>query len=329
MKDSFGREIDYIRISVTNDCNLNCRYCRGESAGGQSNCFAQMLSSENIIDVCAAAAELGICKVKITGGEPLLRKDIASLCKKINAISGISEVTMTTNGILLGHYAESLYDAGIKNVNVSLDTIDRERYRCITGFDGVNSVLKAVDTALECGIRVKINSVLYRDAFENDDELLDNCIGLADYFCRMGIDVRFIELMPIGPGTGQIKYSGHTVLNHMKKIFGTPGICNETVGNGPAVYYSFDGLSGRIGFINAIHDKFCDRCNRIRLTPEGRLKACLCYGENIDLLPIIRKKNRELLVSAIREVVNAKPREHCFEDNANITEKRKMVDIGG
>ncbi len=302
MKDSYGRDIDYMRVSVTDRCNLRCRYCMSDNCKKDSD----VLSYDEIINICTKAAALGISKIKITGGEPLVREGVTDLIKKLKAVKGIESVTLTTNGILLEKYAEEIYRAGTDSVNISLDTLDREKYRSITGCDSLDTVLKGIDSIYDMGIPVRINTVLLKGI--NDD---GDILRLAkDRF----IDVRFIEMMPIGRGK-----SFDTVLNGSI----IKGKRLDDKGNGPAIYYAVEGYKGRVGLISPISLKFCEGCNRIRLTSKGFLKGCLCYDEGEDII------NAEDIKAVIERVIKSKPKEHCFENINNITEKKDMNEIGG
>lgn len=329
MRDSFEREIDYMRISVTDRCNLRCSYCMPRE-GIELAPAGEILTFEEIVRVCQAAAELGIRKLKITGGEPLVRPDCHKLVGMLKRLPGVSQVTLTTNGILLGRYLDRLLENGLDAVNISLDTLDEEVYRQITGFDELPAVRAAMTEAVEKGLRVKINSVLQRGV--NDREWM----SLAELARETPTDVRFIEMMPIGLGKQQKGVSGKKVLFNLKRKY--PGIKpDDTIhGNGPAVYYRIPGFAGSIGFISAVHGRFCESCNRIRLTAKGELKPCLCYETSVDVKKALRspvhadwEEEREELKNIIRQVVGQKPERHCFEAEDRITEGRQMVQIGG
>lgn len=332
MKDQYGRTIDYMRISVTDRCNLRCRYCMPD--GITQVPMAQILTFEEIETVCRAAVRVGITRFKITGGEPLVRLGCAELIGRIKKIPGAEQVTLTTNGILLGSYLDVLVENGTDAVNVSLDTLKREAYREITGYDELPRVLESIDRTLKKGLPVKINCVLQKGI--NEGEWKD----LAEFARDRKVDVRFIEMMPVGYGKQCAGISGEEI--RKKILLAYPDMQKETRihGNGPAVYEKIPGFAGSIGFINAVHGKFCDRCNRIRLTAEGELKPCLCYGESTDLKRVLREEgwrgqseNSEKLIEAVaavlRQTIEEKPKEHCFDSVNAITENRRMVQIGG
>ena len=326
MLDRYGRDIDYMRVSITDRCNLRCRYCMPE--GVELLPMKNILTYEEIQEICAAAARLGIRKLKITGGEPLVRLGCADLIGSLKAVEGIEQVTMTTNGVLLGRFLPDLIRAGLDAVNISLDTLDRERYAAITGRDELTSVLESMDAALASPLRVKINAVLQKGV--NDDEWL----SLAGLARDRALDVRFIEMMPIGFGRQVEGVANTHLLSELKKQFPGTETDPSVHGNGPAVYVRIPGWRGGVGFISAIHGRFCDRCNRIRITSQGALKPCLCYGETTDLMPLLRgnetgEERSALLLSALGKAIYDKPKQHCFEELGQITEKARMASIGG
>ncbi len=325
MKDHFDRKIDYMRISVTDRCNLRCRYCMPE--GTAKVPMAEILSYEEILLVAEAAVSLGISRFKVTGGEPLVRKGVTAFLAALKKIPGVSEVTLTTNGTLLLSHLEEIRAAGVSGINISLDTLNPERFKEITGAGGLNDVLDGINAALDSGIPVKINSVLLNGI--NRDEWRD-IIGFAE---RYPVAVRFIEMMPIGYGKGFSPVRNSEILKELKVLY--PGLEEDTGvrGNGPAVYVKPPGFSGSIGFISPVSSPFCSSCNRIRLTSLGKVKPCLCYADTVDLKPILREKEGEerrlLLTEALKEAVRLKPEAHCFENKEGVTEGAKMVSIGG
>lgn len=326
MRDRFGRKIDYMRISVTDRCNLRCRYCMPE--GIRLVPAKEILSFEELCRICKAAAELGITRFKITGGEPLVRPGCPELIGMIKRLPGVEQVTLTTNGILLGRYLNELIKNGLDAVNISIDTLNQESYKQITGFDGLQKVKENIEKAAETGIRVKINSVLQRDVGGNQ------WTSLAAFAKNMPVDVRFIEMMPIGYGREYGGISGKQVLQKFQE--GYPGIWKDISihGNGPAVYYRIPGFLGSIGFISAIHGRFCKNCNRIRLTAKGELKPCLCYDTSVDLKRTLRngyspEETEQEIKKDIQRAAALKPQMHCFDVAERITEKRQMVQIGG
>ena len=319
MKDRLGREIDYIRISITDRCNLRCVYCMPE-CGVPSVSHDMILRFDEIVRLVKIFCSLGIKNVKITGGEPLVRKGAVGLIKDIKAIDGIEKVSLTTNGILLSENLNALAEAGIEGINISLDTLDRQKYMKITGFDGLNTVLKVID---ECRafpeIRIKINAVTL------DDYNRDEICTLADFAADMGVTLRFIEMMPIGLGTGFGGYNQDEIMTVLEEAYGPAKTINEEVGSGPAQYYGFEGFKGRIGFISPMSHKFCGSCNRIRLTSEGLLRPCLGSDVGIDLRKPMREgASDEELKALIYDGIMNKPAGHCFEATDSLMSK-----IGG
>lgn len=338
MQDGLGREIDYLRISVTDKCNLRCRYCMPPH-GITSLAHEEILTLEEIVRLVGIMERLGIRKVRLTGGEPMVRKNLPWLVEQIHGLCGIREIAMTTNGTLFAPQAKVYREAGLTAVNISLDTLDPERFRCITGCDradraaGVDSVLRAIDAALKQQLRVKINCVPCVEMNGDDIE------GIAMLAEDRPVDVRFIELMPIGCGKNYTGISSEEILRRLEQRFGKAIAFSEKVNmaTGPAEYYQFPGFSGRIGFISPISHKFCRECNRVRLTCEGRLKLCLHYDRGLELKPLLRsgasdEEIRRQIINALKE----KPSEHHFREKAadggltdGAEEQRKMVQIGG
>lgn len=325
MLDQYGRIIDYIRVSVTDRCNLRCVYCMPEEGVEQVG-HTDILSYAEIIRLCRIFVRLGIKHIKLTGGEPLVRKGLPDLAGGIRGIPGIEDVTLTTNGVLLKEQIGELYEAGIRSVNVSLDTLDGAVFQRITRrdlidkvFDGLRECMKYPD------IRLKINCVPLERT--NEDEWVKMAGIARDY----PIDVRFIELMPIGFGK---EYHGETQEIIQKKLetaYGSPRELSGSFGNGPSVYMAYPEFAGRIGFISAISHKFCSRCNRVRLTSEGYLKLCLQYTDGLDLRELLRSgKADEEIFNAITKAIERKPKNHQFtgEEMDNF-EQHEMSRIGG
>lgn len=321
MKDLYQREIDYMRVSVTDRCNLRCRYCMPD--GITCIPMEEILTFEEIVTVCKEASALGIKKIKITGGEPLVRKGCPKLIQMLKSVPGIEQVTLTTNGVWLADFAKELLDAGLNGVNVSLDTLDREQFVNITGFDKRNEVLKGIEKALELKLKVKINTVLQPGVNEHAWR------GILQLAKRYPLDVRFIEMMPIGQGRGMKSVPNFEILKLIEKEYDILEKDLSLHGNGPAVYYHIPGFVGSVGFISAVHGKFCDKCNRIRMTAEGMLKPCLCYEEGISVKEAVRDGDAEGVRQVLMDAIRKKPREHCFEEDEIMIEKRRMAQIGG
>ena len=329
MIDGYGRTIEYMRISITDRCNLRCRYCMPD--GVELVPMSDILSFEEIEEICRVAAELGIKKIKVTGGEPLVRRGCAAFIGRLKKIPGIKEVTLTTNGVLLTQQIYALCENGLDAVNVSLDTLSRCNYEQITGKDELLHVLEGIQAVLDAGIRIKINSVLQKG--QNDTEWRH----LLELAKSEPIDVRFIEMMPIGYGKQFETIYNDDIQQKIREIY--PDLQEDTRvhGNGPATYYYIPGFKGSIGFISAIHGKFCNACNRIRLTSQGMVKPCLCYGKSYNLKEILRNSGESLgtegmkllLKQRLQTAILEKPEQHCFEHLADITEEKDMIQIGG
>ena len=289
--------------------------------------MSELLTFEEIVQVVGVGAELGIRHVKLTGGEPLLRRGLPILVQMLKNIEGIEQVTLTTNGILLKEHLPALLKAGLDAVNISLDSTDRDTFRKITGFDQLDMVLAAIDAACASGIRTKINAV----SLNLGEEAIWNLIDLAK---DRPLDVRFIEMMPIGHGKDFPVYSHTKMLEQFRERYPDLTADKAMHGFGPAVYYHIPGYQGSIGLISAIHGKFCDKCNRIRLTSTGFLKGCLCYNTGADLREILRAneaedEKRRHLTETMEAAIYAKPRAHCFESAGDVTERATMNEIGG
>lgn len=321
MKDSYGREIEYMRISITDRCNLRCRYCMPE---GIRLCpMEDIMTYEEIRLVCREAVKLGISKFKITGGEPLVRRGCEELIRQIKEIPGTEQVTMTTNGVLLGDMLPKLREAGLDAVNISLDTLRPQRFREITGFDCLGKVLGSVETALDSGLKVKINAVLQEGV--NEEEWRELLLLARD----RRLDVRFIEMMPIGGGRQRTAVSNDQLLDRIRQAFPGAEPDESSHGNGPAVYYRIPGFSGSVGFISAIHGVFCGSCNRIRMTSTGEIKPCLCYQERVSVKEAARAGDGEEVGRLLEEAVWRKPRMHCFNSGEPVSEQKAMAEIGG
>ena len=302
MKDKFGREIDYLRVSITTRCNLNCVYC------GKEDCEKKELElpAETICELVRGFAACGIRKIRITGGEPLVRADVCEIIRGIRAIEGIEKIALTTNGVLLAQNAEALKRAGLDSVNVSLDSTDGSTYRHLTGADVLDKVLCGIEEAQKAGlVPIRLNAVLMKGV--NDDGAGD-LIELA----RTGpIDVRFIELMPFSDAGEDAakRVTGDEILARFPFLRPTQSQESAT-----ARYYTADGFRGRVGLISPVSHQFCDSCSRIRLLSNGRVKPCLAFEDSFDLLPYI--KNKETLCARIAQIIQQKPAGHAFSSGA-------------
>ncbi len=287
----------------------------------------QVLTYEEILRLVRIFASLGVKKIKLTGGEPLIRRNIKDLIRGIKEIEGIDEVTLTTNGILLESQGAEVIKAGVTGINISLDTLDEAHYRAITRGGNVEDVRKGMNKVLACSqIPVKINCV-------PNDISEEEIRNLAELARRSRVAVRFIELMPIGMGKEQIEECNQQkrVSRILEEIYGPLTLYKGKIGNGPSVYYSLDGFQGKIGFISAMSHKFCHLCNRVRLTSEGILKTCLQYESGYDLLSILRNQGTdEEIKKMIEGAMNRKPQEHHFlDEDKEEKEQKLMSQIGG
>ena len=323
MLDRYGRVINYLRISVTDRCNLRCCYCMPE--GVQDVGMKNILTFEEIWEIVRTGVSLGITHIRITGGEPLVRKGCVDLIRGIREIPGVETITMTTNGVLLGNYGKQLKEAGVDGVNISLDTLDPEEFYKITGKRELQEVLAGIRAVKTAGLPVKLNAV-------NRKEL--DPIPLVRYAQEENLPIRFIEMMPVGYGKKYVGRSNEELRETLEAVCGKAECMTNReelsrMGSGPAVYYQFSDLKVPVGFISAIHGKFCDTCNRVRLTAEGYLKLCLCYDEGEDLRRVLHEGEKENLRTIMEQTIFRKPAAHCFEHPAEMTETHEMVKIGG
>ncbi len=312
MEDGYKRNITYLRLSVTDLCNLRCRYCM-PAEGVAKRDHGDICSVEELVEIAAGAADCGVTKVRLTGGEPLVRRGILDICRGVRAIPGIRELCLTTNGVLLPRMAEDLRAAGVDRLNVSLDTLHPERYAHMTRMGRLEDVLAGLEAAKAAGFTgTKLNVVLLGGF--NQDEIGD--------FVRLteteDLEVRFIELMPIGRGTEQTFLPAGAVLE------ACPALQPVDVG-GVAVRYRLPGGRGLVGLIAPMSCRFCDRCDRIRVTADGRLKPCLHSDQELPL----RGLHGEALRAAIRAGVQAKPLRHHMAERGRSDAERTMNEIGG
>ena len=301
MIDSYGRKINYLRVSVTKRCNLNCSYC-----GACNERDSAELTAEQIEKIVRVFADFGINKVRLTGGEPLVRHDICDIAKRISRIDGVKKLALTTNGIRLGELARPLKESGVSAINISLDTTDERQYKALTGFDGLQKVFEGIAECERVGLSpIRLNAVLIKG--QNDSQA-ESLINIAR---DRKIDVRFIELMPFSDEgeNEKLVIRGEDILKQFPFLKAVPSDKTDFE-KSVARYYEAEGFKGRIGFITPISDKFCSECNRIRLLCDGKVKACLGNDEVIDLMDVI--DNEELLRERIKEAILSKPPEHKF-----------------
>ena len=313
MKDRFGRNITYLRISVTDLCNLRCKYCMPES-GVKSLCHSDILSIEEIIEIVKIASKNGIKKIRLTGGEPLVRRGFINLCKQISKIDEIEDIAITTNGVYLKEMADELFENKVRRINFSLDTLIKEKYNDITRRNDFDKTMESLFYAIKKGFKVKINVVLIGGF--NDDEIQD-FVNLAN---KYDLEVRFIELMQIGETAN---WSKDKFVSNKIVLEKVPELEFDGV-SGVAKIYKIKGQKGRIGLISPIRCSFCEDCNRIRLTSDGKLKPCLHSKDEINLKGLSGEELEEVFKRGIYE----KPEKHHLEDGKSES-ARDMNKIGG
>ncbi len=327
MKDRFGRTIEYLRLSVTDRCNLRCLYCMPDE-GVESLGHNRILSYEEMQRLAAAAIRLGVRKIRVTGGEPLVRRGLVGFVRALAQLPGGPEIVMTTNGLLLAEFAEQLKAAGLSRVNVSLDTLQEDRFARLTRRGGLDQVFKGLDAAQKAGLApIKINMVPIRGV--NDDEIVD--------FARLAIerkcDIRFIEFMPVRNDLGysaEQRVNESEILDALQAIGPLLPAAHGSL-DGPARMYHYENGKGQIGIITAVSRHFCGECNRLRLTADGRLRPCLMSDDEIDLLTLLREGNpsdkelEEILINAAHD----KPAGHQLGQGDAPLRARTMKDIGG
>ncbi len=324
MMDACGRTIDYLRISITDKCNLRCVYCMPEGHVEQFT-PGEVLTYEEIVRVVTLmAAHLGVKHLRVTGGEPTVRRDWMTLVRRLKAIEGIETIAMTTNGVLLQGRVREAREAGLDAINVSIDSLNPVTYRVMTRVGSSEGLLPMLDEAIQCGIRVKLNAVPVRGM--NDEDLTDLAMLAKD----RPMDVRFIELMPVGCGAGLSPIPSDDILRRMESAFGPLQRDESRHGFGPAKYVKPAGFIGSIGVISAVSHEFCDQCNRVRLTADGYLKLCLNHTLGLDIRALLRGGvTDEELVNKLRETIAKKPQRHGFNEKIADKEDRRMHAIGG
>jgi cyclic pyranopterin phosphate synthase len=324
--DRFGRGISYLRISVTDRCDLRCVYCMSENM--QFVPRSQLLTLEEITRVAKAFVGLGVKKIRITGGEPLTRKNILKVFRELGALEGLNDLTLTTNGTLLPQFADELREAGVGRINISLDSLRADRFRQITRVGKLEKTLAGIDAAMAAGFRrIKINAVVLRHI--NHDEVID----LVDFARNRGLDISFIEEMPLGMINDHVRadtyYSSDEILADLRRRYELIATTEKT--GGPARYYRMPDSDSRVGFISPHSHNFCDSCNRVRLTAEGRLLLCLGQEHSMDLKRVARANpgDEAALRDAIIQSMQLKPRGHDFDLNTQQVILRHMNVTGG
>ena len=324
IKDKFGRRLRYLRISVTDRCNFRCKYCMPNNNFEMMEC-ADILRYEDILFASEVFASLGVNRIRITGGEPLVRKDLCQFLDKLTKIDNIQEVMLTTNGSLLNKYAQELYEAGVKRLNISLDSLNHEKNKYITGVDKTEDILAGIKKAAEIGFKpIKVNSVIIRDF--NDDEI----VQFAELSAKYNIICRFIEFMPIGNSENwnenNIVY-GSEILERLSAF--EPQDMEKDINSGPAVNYKLNN-GGIIGIITPISKHFCSECDKLRITADGKIRPCLLSDNEIDIKKALQSRNKDLLIKQIMQALNIKHDEHNVSvGDENHDFKRTMSKIGG
>jgi len=323
MQDSFARKVDYLRLSITERCNLRCRYCMPAEGIALRRC-AEMLSYEQLLRIADAASLLGIRKVRVTGGEPLVRKGVTGFLRQLCAIPGLDEVTLTSNGLLLAEHAFALHQAGIRRLNLSLDSLDAQTFSAITRGGDLAQVMEGIDAAEKIGLRLKLNMVVMRGV--NDHEI--------ENFAALSLDkpwsVRFIEYMPTDHDLSwrQRSVSGAEIIARLSKKFVLEEQPRDNL-CGPARPYRIQGATGSLGIITPMSDHFCSSCNRVRVTADGHARSCLLADHALDLRPALSSGNPEDLRAILQRVILAKNAHHQLGDARHQPQPFAMNRIGG
>lgn len=327
--DPFNRTIKYLRVSVTDRCNLRCTYCMPAQGWHPEGKYSEYLSNDEIVTIVGAFTNLGVSHIRLTGGEPLVRRDLNKLAIKIKTIRQEIDLSISTNAITLSQQAQTLFDAGIKRINVSLDSLDRETFKRITQQDKLDKVLNSIDVAQKIGFTpIKVNCVVMKGV--NDQEIET----MLDWALAKKIELRFIEVMPIGEsGISQMDkhYPADKIMqritNHLKENL-IPTVSKK--GAGPAKYYKTKNHQTGIGLITAVSQHFCKTCNRVRLTSRGQLALCLGQEDAVDLrTPLRNGADVKAIESIIHEAIKLKPEKHFFKENRHNIQFRQMVSLGG
>ncbi|MBT3529357.1 MAG: GTP 3',8-cyclase MoaA [Gammaproteobacteria bacterium] len=324
--DKFGRKVDYIRLSVTDRCDFRCVYCMTEDMTFLPR--TQILSLEELYRVAKVFTELGVKKIRLTGGEPMVRTDVMTLIERLGALPGLEELLLTTNGAQLDKYAVALKSAGVSRINISIDSLDAERFKRISRVGKLEKVLSGIDACIEAGIkRIRLNSVIMRGY--NEDEVL----ALTEYALDKGIDIAFIEEMPLGETSDHNRKdttcSNDWVRNVIEEKYDLNDSAESTAG--PSRYVRVAGHESRVGFISPVTHNFCEDCNRVRVTVEGRLLLCLGNEHSVDLRDILRDESKDDsdLKKALIDSMDLKPERHYFFDDDHAQPVRLMNMTGG
>ena len=324
--DPFGRVVDYVRLSVTDRCDFRCVYCMAEEMTFLPR--EKLLTLEEMAFLGQAFVELGVNKIRLTGGEPLIRSNVLSLTRKLGQLDRLNELLITTNGSKLGEMAQELADSGVNRINVSLDSLHQDRFKAITRFGKLGKVLTGIQAAQQAGIeRIKLNAVIVRG--QNDDEIVD----LVNYAREQQLDISFIEEMPLGNIGSRDRFNTMVTSQEVRGIINQsyPLIASTETSAGPSRYYRMQGSDTRIGFISPNSHNFCGSCNRVRVTCEGRLLLCLGNEHSYDLRAVMRHHpgDMEILKNTIVEAITLKPERHYFHQDDKPQVVRFMNSTGG
>ncbi len=326
LTDRFGRRITYVRMSVTDRCDFRCVYCMDEKMTFVPR--EQLLTLEEMARLGKAFVQLGVHKIRLTGGEPLTRRNVMQLFNDLGHLDGLNDFTLTTNGSQLPKYAQQLKDAGVTRINISLDTLDAQRFADLTRIGKIEQTLDGIDAAIAAGFdRIKLNAVILKN--RNHDEI----IPLVDFARDKGIDISFIEEMPLGVisdhDRAEVYYSSDDILRDIREKYDLQAIGATT--GGPSKYYQSADSDTRVGFISPHSHNFCDDCNRVRVTAEGRLLLCLGQEHSVDLRRVLRANPLDdaPLLAALQDAMQIKPKGHEFDLNAKPILFRHMSATGG
>ena len=322
--DSFGRQVRYLRLSVTDRCNLRCTYCMAEDMTFMPK--SKVLTLEEMLLVSKAFVELGVEKIRLTGGEPLVRNGLVELAQELNRLSGLRELVMTTNGVLLDKFAQPLKGAGVSRLNISIDSLQADRFKSLTRFGKLDDVLRGIDAAQEAGFeKIKLNSVILKGS--NDDEVLP----LVNFAVEKGLDISFIEEMPLGEidshERDETAFTSELIKQQLFDEFGLSESDHNDPASGPSRYFALGQSNSKVGFISPMSNNFCASCNRVRLTAEGLLLLCLGNEHSLDLREIVRNDPSSLKEQILMSM-QRKPEQHYF-DPKDITVRRHMNVTGG
>lgn len=324
--DRFDRRVDYVRLSVTDRCDFRCVYCMAEEMTFLPR--SQILTLEQLYDVAAAFVDLGVRKIRLTGGEPLVRNNVMELVQRLGQLNGLAELHLTTNGAQLDKFAAPLKEAGLSGVNISLDSLDPDKFRQLTRTGDLDKVLRGIDAAIDAGFsRIKLNAVILRG--RNDDEVLD----LVDFARRKGVDISFIEEMPLGVIDEHSRALSFCSSEELRELIESryPLSATEESTGGPSRYYRMVDSAIRIGFISPHSHNFCHLCNRVRVTVEGRLLLCLGNEHSVDLKSVLDQYPGDTarLRQAINDAMDLKPERHYFELNDDEPQIVRFMNMTG